>query len=49
MEITSLGYFTKRAQAAHTQQLGLLGGGRTTILQTTAQGHKDSSSYTELG
>ena len=27
MEITSLGYFTKRAQAAHTQQLGLLGGG----------------------
>lgn len=24
MEITGLGYFTERAQAAHTQQLGLL-------------------------
>ena len=44
MEITGLGYFTERAQAAHTQQLGLL---REKILQTTAQGHKDSSSYSQ--
>lgn len=36
MEITGLGYFTKRAHAAHTQQLGWLGA--ETVLQTTARG-----------
>jgi len=44
MEITGLNYFTKRALAAHKQQLGFLG--VKTILQTTTQGHKDSSSHT---
>lgn len=44
MEITGLGYFTERAQAAHTQQLGLL---REKQFFRLLHKDTDSSSYSQ--
>ena len=45
MEITGLGYFTEKSSSCSYTATGLAEG--KTILQTTAQGHTDSSSYSQ--